>query len=259
MDPSSAACRLLVVDDEELVREVVRDILTAEGYAVTATHDPLNAVELIWNEHFDVVLTDLGMPIVSGWAVAKQVKAKDSLTPVILLTGWGTQYEEADLSKCGVDLVLAKPLDWKRLTATVDEFMVHSVNSRRQECRKHWRFPSQRGELAKLSWPAGDLPPERFKVIDISRGGLSFRHSGAPNRPGALLSLDLFLKGGVEIKSVPCRVLYDMVFQEKSGLGQIRAARRSGVQFEKLSRSQICQLESCIRKRALDDESQEHS
>jgi CheY-like chemotaxis protein len=110
MGVQPGARRVLVVDDDMLALDVVREMLSSVGHEVTATHNPQKVLELIWNEHFDVVLTDLGMPVVSGWAVARQVKAKNALTPVILLTGWGAQYEEADLSKYGVDLVLAKPL-----------------------------------------------------------------------------------------------------------------------------------------------------
>jgi CheY-like chemotaxis protein len=252
MGALSGGRRILVVDDEKMVLEVVSDMLSASGYEVTATDNPQEAMKLIWNEHFDVILTDLGLPIVSGWALARQVKAKNTSTPVILMTGWGAQYEEADLSKSGVDLVLTKPLDWRRLTGAVEEVAIQSASGQREH-RKQWRLRGKTGELAQLPGPALDLPLTPVRIMDISRDGLSFRHRGDANRPGALLSLDLILEGGVEIKSVPCKVLYDIQFQEKFGLGLIKTARRCGVQFEKLSESQVSQLESCIRRRALDE------
>jgi CheY-like chemotaxis protein len=250
MGALSGACRILVVDDDRMVLEVIGDMLTAFGYEVTVTHNPQNAVELIWNEHFDAILTDLGMPVLNGWAVARHVKAKNTSTPVILITGWGAQYEEADLSKSGVDLVLSKPLDCKTLTGAIEELLAHTV-SEPTEHRKHWRFRAKKGESAKLLLPALDSPPNLGKLIDISIGGVSFRHRADINCPGSRVSLDLILEDGVEIDSVPCKVIYDIQFQEKSDLGQIEAARRCGVQFEELSESQLSQLESCIRRRAL--------
>lgn len=244
---------ILVVDDEQMVLEVIRDILEAAGYAITATHDPQKAVDLIWKEDFDVILTDLGMPVVSGWALAKQVKARNTSTPVILFTGWGAQYEEADLSRAGVDLVLTKPLDWKKLIEAVEILAGQSGNNLKDH-RKHWRLPGKQGALVQLKSPVSSAPVSRVRIVDISRDGLSFRHGGTPNHPSSLLSLDLILEDGIEIDSVPCKVLYDIEFMEKSGLDQIKAARRCGVHFEKLSENQVSQLESYLRRRAFDDE-----
>ncbi len=249
----SSPRHILVVDDEQMVLEVIRDMLDAAGYAITATHDPQKAVDLIWKEDFDVILTDLGMPVVSGWALAKQVKARNTSTPVILFTGWGAQYEEADLSRAGVDLVLTKPLDWKKLIEAVEELAGHSGHNPKDH-RKHWRLPGKQGALVQLKSPASSAPVSRVRIVDISRDGLSFRHGGAPNHPSSQLSLDLILEDGIEIASVPCKVLYDIEFMETSGLSQTKAARRCGVHFEKLSESQVSQLESYLRRRAFDDE-----
>jgi CheY-like chemotaxis protein len=253
MGALSGARRILVVDDERMILEVVHDMLTATGYKVQPTDNPQKAVELIWNEHFDVILTDLRMPVVNGWAIARQVKAKNASTPVILITGYGAQYEDADLSKSGVDLVLTKPLEWKSLTDAVGKLVTHAV-SETTEQRQQWRLPGKKGELAQLPSSALDSPPTRVRIVDISRDGLSFRHSGEANHPGVVLSLDLILEDGVEIDSILCKVVYDRKYQEKTGLGLIKTARRCGVQFEKLSETQASQLESYIQKRALAEE-----
>ena len=102
--------RILVVDDDLLILDVLEGMLTLAGYDVKVTDDPQKAVELVWKDDFDLVLTDLGMPKLDGWAVARRVKARNTMIPVIVLTGWGAQYEERDLSGYGVDLLLQKPL-----------------------------------------------------------------------------------------------------------------------------------------------------
>jgi PAS domain S-box-containing protein len=113
--------RLMVVDDEEDVLTVVRDMLRFKGYRVFATQDAQQAIDLLEKEHFDLLITDLGMPGISGWEVAKKAKSENPALPVILLTGWGTQYEDDDLSERGVDLVLSKPLNWSKLVETVEK------------------------------------------------------------------------------------------------------------------------------------------
>ena len=59
--------------------------------------------------NFDLVITDLGMPGMSGWQVAKAIKEMDPQTPVILLTGWGTQFGADRVKQSGVDLIMNKP------------------------------------------------------------------------------------------------------------------------------------------------------
>lgn len=115
--------RLLVVDDEKEILELLRDMLRLIGHRVTATHEPKRALDYLVKDSFDLVLTDLAMPEVTGWDVAKAAKAaKDSL-PVILVTGWGAQFEGRDLSDRGVDLVLSKPLSYQKLMESLTRFL----------------------------------------------------------------------------------------------------------------------------------------
>jgi DNA-binding response OmpR family regulator len=246
------ALRILVVDDAVMVLQIISEMLTAVGYQVTATHNPRKALELIWNEHFDVVLTDLGMPELKGWTVARQVKAKSTLTPVILITGWGTQYEEADLSKYGVDLVLNKPLDWNSLTGAIDELITRFV-SRPSEPRKHMRFRGRLDEFAALVTLHPGSPSQHVKILDISRGGLSFRHSENAHPKCALLNVAVMSRQGLELDLVQCRVVYDNEIREEWGFGPIKAARRCGVQFEELAQDRLSQLASFIMRCGLSD------
>jgi len=112
---------ILVIDDEIQVLEIVCDMLRLKGHRVVAVSDSIEASRLIEKESFDLVLTDLGMPVISGWQIAEKVKANSPGVPVILFTGWGAQFEENDLSRRGVDVVLTKPLSLEKLLVTVDQ------------------------------------------------------------------------------------------------------------------------------------------
>jgi CheY-like chemotaxis protein len=115
--------RILVLDDDQEILGILRDMIRLKGHKVTATDDGKKALELIQEQDFDLVLTDLGMPEISGWEVAREVKSKNPQVPVILITGWGTQYEDEDLSDRGVDLVLSKPFSWERLLDAIGKML----------------------------------------------------------------------------------------------------------------------------------------
>ncbi len=115
--------RLLVVDDDREVLGILNDMLLLKGHRVVAVEEGEKALNLIDSESFDLVLTDLGMPVVSGWEIARRVKERSPRTPVVLITGWGGQYEEEDLSSRGVDSVLSKPLSWEKLLSAIDNLL----------------------------------------------------------------------------------------------------------------------------------------
>ncbi|HZS43936.1 MAG TPA: GAF domain-containing protein [Blastocatellia bacterium] len=106
---SAAPARILVVDDESTIREVLTEILQTEGHSVVAADGGKKALELMSEQEFDLVFTDLGMPEMNGWEVAKYVKAMSPNTPVIMTTGWGEEIDSAQASREGVDYVVAKP------------------------------------------------------------------------------------------------------------------------------------------------------
>ena len=119
----SSSYRLLLVEDDPEILNILRDMLRLKGHRVVATSDGEKALEMIDTSHFDLVMTDLGMPVVSGWEIAKRAKARDRKTPVVMITGWGAQYEDEDLASRGVDLMLAKPLSWDKLLNSIEKML----------------------------------------------------------------------------------------------------------------------------------------
>jgi PAS domain S-box-containing protein len=99
--------RLLCIDDEEMVRDGLQQLLTDMGHQVTVANDGKSGLEVFDSGEFDVVITDLGMPKLTGGQVAIGIRRHSSTTPIILLTGWGQQVDESQFE--GVNLVLSKP------------------------------------------------------------------------------------------------------------------------------------------------------
>jgi len=115
--------RLLLVEDDPEILNLLRDMLRFKGHRVVAVTDGEKALELIDSSDFDLVLTDLGMPVISGWEIARRAKEKNPKLPVVMITGWGAQYEDADLASRGVDLMLAKPLSWDKLLSSIEKLL----------------------------------------------------------------------------------------------------------------------------------------
>jgi PAS domain S-box-containing protein len=116
--------RILVIDDDPLVAEALRDTLERDGHRVTTSGGGEEGLELFHDarsrsETFDLVFTDLGMPHVDGCRVASAVKAESPSTPVVLLTGWGRRMmADGDLPP-HVDRILSKPPDASELREVV--------------------------------------------------------------------------------------------------------------------------------------------
>lgn len=115
--------RLMLVEDDPEILTLLRDMLRLKGHRVVALSDAEKALEMIDSSNFDLVVTDLGMPLISGWEIARRAKAKNPLLPVVMITGWGGQYEETDLTRRGVDLMLCKPLSWEKLLSSIENLL----------------------------------------------------------------------------------------------------------------------------------------
>jgi signal transduction histidine kinase/ActR/RegA family two-component response regulator len=117
--PIAKPARILIVDDEPEIREVLSYALGADGHAVVTCKDGQGAIAALEHARFDLVITDLGMPGVSGWDVARAVKARRPGTPVVMVTGWREQINPAEAAREGVDHLLAKPFRRDEVRETI--------------------------------------------------------------------------------------------------------------------------------------------
>jgi len=113
--------KILVVDDEGMFADVFSEVLEEYGHAVCVARSGADAIEQFGEGRFDLVFTDLGMPEMSGWQVARAIKDMEPSTPVVLLTGWGAALDEDELSQSQVDMVVAKPVSAEKLPSIVAE------------------------------------------------------------------------------------------------------------------------------------------
>lgn len=125
--PETRPARVLVVDDEPDILELVADILTTAGHrADTAASGPV-ALKLLGQARYDVMFCDLGMREMSGWEVVAAVRSHDPTIGIVLLTGWGATLADDRLHEYGIDAVLNKPFEMERILSTVQEVRGRSV------------------------------------------------------------------------------------------------------------------------------------
>jgi PAS domain S-box-containing protein len=116
--------RILLIEDEEDVRELLRDILAGAGHEVELAKNGSEGITLFKEKEFDLVFTDLGMPVMSGWEVAEKVKSINVNVPVALITGWNVALEESRMNDSGVNLVIHKPFEIEQVLNLVREGMI---------------------------------------------------------------------------------------------------------------------------------------
>ena len=147
--------KILVVDDERGLREVLSIMLKRAGYAVTEASDGEEAIGHISKEIFDLVITDLRMPKADGMAVLKAVKSSSPETVVLVITAFGTADSAVDAMKQGAYDYLTKPFQ-------VDEVQLiirNALEKRRlstenillkREMAPGWLFGRTRGSEEEL-------------------------------------------------------------------------------------------------------------
>jgi signal transduction histidine kinase/ActR/RegA family two-component response regulator len=124
--PSSQSPTILVVDDEECVLDVLRDILESEGYEVTAAKSGDEALRFFETKSFKAVFTDVGMPGMSGWELARAIRERDQEIPVAVITGWGEAVSSKEQETAKVDWVVTKPFSIDRISEIASEIALRN-------------------------------------------------------------------------------------------------------------------------------------
>ncbi|MCM3715957.1 response regulator YycF [Halalkalibacter oceani] len=110
--------RILVVDDEKPIADILKFNLEKEGFAVTCAYDGLQAIEAVSNESFDLILLDIMLPHKDGMEVCREVRKKYD-TPIIMLTAKDSEIDKVLGLELGADDYVTKPFSTRELLARV--------------------------------------------------------------------------------------------------------------------------------------------
>ena len=111
--------RILVVDDESNIRNVVKEYAEFEGYEVAEAEDGMQAIEAVKNNDFDIIVMDVMMPKLDGYSACKEIKKIKNI-PVIMLSARGEEYDKLFGFELGIDDYVVKPFSPKELMARVN-------------------------------------------------------------------------------------------------------------------------------------------
>jgi CheY-like chemotaxis protein len=117
--------RVLVAEDSAVNRELLRELLEARGYIVSEACDGQEALQMIEQGQPELLLLDIGMPILDGFAVIRRIRENPRLAPlpVVAVTAYAMQGDREKILNSGFDGYLSKPLNPSSLTAELDRLL----------------------------------------------------------------------------------------------------------------------------------------
>lgn len=120
---------ILLVDDERIMRDLLKKILTREGYRILTAEDGATACDVLDRESVDIVVSDMKMPRMNGFELLEVIKHKYPSVGVIIMTAYGDTYTVKDALLLGADEYITKPFKSYEISLVVE--------------RAYWRIISQ--------------------------------------------------------------------------------------------------------------------
>ncbi|MBQ3924015.1 MAG: response regulator transcription factor [Firmicutes bacterium] len=131
--------KILVVDDEAKIREVIREYSEFNGFEVTEAEDGMSAVGLVKLNNYDIIIMDVMMPKLDGFSACKEIKKIKDI-PVIMLSARGEEYDKLFGFELGIDDYMVKPFSPKELMARVNAVLARHNSGSQQETNEVMEF-----------------------------------------------------------------------------------------------------------------------
>ena len=155
--------KVLFIDDDEQILSIVEQYLSRSGFDVTTVSSGRKAIEMVRDEDYSVVFTDLIMPEISGMELLKQIKEVSPETEVIVVSGYGTIETAIEAMKLGSYDFLQKPINFDRF-----KILIERIIERQKLQEENLRIRSQLKERYKYDDLVGTSPKIReiYEIID---------------------------------------------------------------------------------------------
>lgn len=116
---------ILIVEDQEDNRKILRDLLTSQGYQVIEAIDGSTGIQLARDHSPDLILMDIQLPGIDGYEATRQIKADEALhdIPIIVVTSYALSGDSQKAFAAGCDAYVAKPFSPRQMLSTVQEFL----------------------------------------------------------------------------------------------------------------------------------------
>ncbi len=159
--------KILVVDDEKNICDLLRMYLEKEGYSVVIAYTGLDAVNMFASENPDLVLLDVMLPQLDGWQVCREIR-KTSETPIIMLTAKDEIFDKVLGLELGADDYITKPFDTKELVARIKAVLRRTTQVKETDV-KEVKYDKLTVNLSNyeliVDGVAVDTPPKELELI----------------------------------------------------------------------------------------------
>lgn len=160
--------KVLIVDDEEMIRAVLREYIEFEGGEAEEAQDGMEAVKMCRERDYDVILMDVMMPRLDGFSAVKEIrKFKD--TPVIMLSARGEEYDKLFGFELGSDDYVTKPFSPKEVMARIHAVTKRSANAKAKQSRDTYEFEGlvidKAGRNVYVNGERAELTPKEYELL----------------------------------------------------------------------------------------------
>lgn len=121
--------KVLAIDDQRMILDLLSSMFSNLGHSTEVAETGLEGIAKFNQNTFDLVITDLGLLDISGFEVSQKIKEQNPEVPIIMITGWGANFDQEQLKKAGVDYILAKPFKLEQLTEVVEKVTAYKQSS----------------------------------------------------------------------------------------------------------------------------------
>ena len=160
--------RILVVDDEERIRQIIRKYAEFEGYQVEEASNGMQAVHICRHENFDLIIMDIMMPELDGFSACREIR-KTTSTPVIMLSARGEEYDRIHGFELGVDDYVIKPFSPKELMMRVGAILKRAKGGIGDSQREMVSFGGLTvdftGRIVYIDGKRVDMTPKEYELL----------------------------------------------------------------------------------------------
>ena len=171
------AVSVLIVEDDRYICELLQLFLEKEGYAVTTAYDGGQGLSKFRSIKPDLVLLDVMMPVMDGWAVCRAIRA-EAATPIIMLTAKGETDDKVTGLRAGADDYITKPFEMKEVLARIEAVLRRSGGAASEKKPRRLVFDKLTIDMDAFELPVDgkkvDTPPKEMELL--------FYLASSPNR-----------------------------------------------------------------------------
>jgi len=160
---------ILVVDDEEKIRAIIRKYAEFEGYTITEAADGMEAVNLCKEHDYDLIILDVMMPELDGFSACKEIRKRKDI-PVIMLSARGEEYDRLHGFDAGVDDYVVKPFSPRELMMRVKVIIgrhhpKETIEKQHEIFEKEGLYVDFTGRMVKVNGEKVDMTPKEYELL----------------------------------------------------------------------------------------------